>query len=315
MDRWWIYQQERFPIFKHGVLIAVFAAAAVCYSILLRDGAKTAVPPERLPVGAIAIAFISLFLCFLQLRIADEFKDFADDARYRPYRPVPRGLVTLRELGLLAIAVAAIQLGLAVSVGFNLVLLLAVVWGYMVLMSREFFVRDWLKAKPVAYLLSHAVIMPLLALYATACEWVTTTGTPPPSLGWFLLLSLLISLAIELGRKIRAPHDEETGVETYSALWGIQRAAIAWLTIMWLVAIAALLAAAQVELVAPTALLLLPLLTLAMGVTWRFLARPNAYWSKGFEVATGLWTLGVYLAVGVVPLWVRSLSISRFITG
>ena len=36
---------------------------------------------------------------FLQLRIADEFKDFAEDSRFRPYRPVPRGLVTLTELG------------------------------------------------------------------------------------------------------------------------------------------------------------------------------------------------------------------------
>jgi len=302
MERWWIYQQERFPIVKHGMLIAVFAAAAVCYSILLRNGTGTGVP-----VGAIAISFISLFLCFLQLRIADEFKDFADDARYRPYRPVPRGLVTLQELGILAIAVAAIQLGLAVSVGLKLVLLLALVWGYMGLMSREFFVRDWLKARPIMYLLSHAVIMPLLALYAAACDWVSATGVLPPGLGWFLLLSFLISLAIELGRKLRAPQDEETGVETYSALWGMQRAAIAWLTVIWLVAIAALLAAAQVQLIAPTALMLLPLLTLAMVVVWRFLARPSAYWAKGFEVATGLWTLGVYLTVGVIPLWFRNL--------
>ena len=34
----------------------------------------------------------------LQLRLADEFKDFEEDSRYRPYRPVPRGLVSLRDL-------------------------------------------------------------------------------------------------------------------------------------------------------------------------------------------------------------------------
>ena len=52
-------------------------------------------------------------LFFLQLRIADEFKDFEDDARYRPYRPVPRGLVTLRELAWVGVGAAAIQLALA----------------------------------------------------------------------------------------------------------------------------------------------------------------------------------------------------------
>ena len=47
----------------------------------------------------LVVAFVTCFLFFLQLRIADEFKDFEEDTRYRPYRPVPRGLVTLRELG------------------------------------------------------------------------------------------------------------------------------------------------------------------------------------------------------------------------
>ena len=41
------------------------------------------------------MAVVTSFLSFLQLRIADEFKDFDEDSRYRPYRPVPRGLVTL----------------------------------------------------------------------------------------------------------------------------------------------------------------------------------------------------------------------------
>ena len=56
------------------------------------------------------MAFATAFLFFLQLRIADEFKDFEEDSRYRPYRPVPRGLVRLRELGWLGAAAACLQL-------------------------------------------------------------------------------------------------------------------------------------------------------------------------------------------------------------
>src|SRR5207244_2784241 len=105
---------------------------------------------------------------FLQLRIADEFKDFEEDARYRPYRPVPRGLVTLRELGRLGAAAALIQLFLALVLDPSLVLLLAVAWIYLALMSKEFFVGEWLKQHPIPYLISHMVIIPLVDFYATA---------------------------------------------------------------------------------------------------------------------------------------------------
>ena len=39
MNRWWIYQRERFPIVGHGALIAAFSLSAVCYSMLRRGEA------------------------------------------------------------------------------------------------------------------------------------------------------------------------------------------------------------------------------------------------------------------------------------
>jgi len=87
-NKWWVYQKERFPFIAHGPLILAFSASAVCFSSLLREGTPS--------IQSLLAAFSSSFLFFLQLRIADEFKDFEEDSRYRPYRPVPRGLVTLR---------------------------------------------------------------------------------------------------------------------------------------------------------------------------------------------------------------------------
>ena len=98
MNRWVTYQRERFPLAGHGPLVAAFSASAVCFSSLLRG--HLAAPS---PLALIA-AFLTSLVFFLQLRIADEFKDFAEDARLRPYRPVPRGLVTLRELAWVAVA-------------------------------------------------------------------------------------------------------------------------------------------------------------------------------------------------------------------
>src|SRR5207248_2175394 len=104
LARWWTYQRERFPVVAHGILIAAFSSSAVCFSTLLR-GRTT--PPQLL---ALIVAFGTAFLFFLQLRIADEFKDCEEDSRYRPYRAVPRGLVSLRELAVLGVAAAAVQL-------------------------------------------------------------------------------------------------------------------------------------------------------------------------------------------------------------
>jgi 4-hydroxybenzoate polyprenyltransferase len=95
--RWWIYQRERFPLLLHAPLIGAFTSSAVCLSALLR-GAAAAGSADGPRWPAFVAAFGTGLTFFLQLRIADEFKDHDDDARHRPYRPVPRGLVTLREL-------------------------------------------------------------------------------------------------------------------------------------------------------------------------------------------------------------------------
>jgi 4-hydroxybenzoate polyprenyltransferase len=299
MRRWWIYQKERFPIVQHGVLIAIFSSAAVGYSMLLRG--EPLLGGRSHPLGTGLIAALTLFLCFLQLRIADEFKDAADDAQYRPYRPVPRGLVTLRELGIVAIAAAFIQLGLALSMGLALVLLLCLVWAYMALMAQEFFASTWLKARPLLYLLSHAVIMPLLALYATACDWLAAGAAAPSGLAVLLLVSFFNSLVIELGRKIRAPPSEEAGVATYSVLWGRRRAAIAWLSASWLMGMTALWAAMPIQANLPVACVFLLLISGSVILVWRFAKHPTPAWAKGFEVMSALWTVLIYLSLGIAP--------------
>ena len=132
MKRWWIYQKERFPLAAHAPLIAAFSACAVSFSSLLRDSA--------LPSAATyLVAFLVCLLMFLQLRIADEFKDAEDDARWRPYRAVPRGLVKLSELRVVFIGAALSQLVLALWLDPRLLWVLAIAWLYLGLMSVEFF--------------------------------------------------------------------------------------------------------------------------------------------------------------------------------
>jgi len=297
--RWLVYQKERFPLLAHGPLVLAFSFSAVSYSSLLR-GVPGGVPPAP----NIVVAFASALLFFLQLRVADEFKDFEDDSRFRPYRAVPRGLVTLGELAWVGVGAGAVQLALALWLSPALVPYLLLVWGYLALMTREFFVPGWLKARPVVYMVSHMAILPLIDLYATACDWRAAGAPSPHGLAWFLAVSFLNGIVIEVGRKLRAPEQEEDGVETYTALWGRKVAPAVWSGAVVATAAFALLAAHELHFVPPVAGLLAVLVLLAAVTAARFVARPTPGRAKWFEPVSGLWTLCMYLSLGALPrLW------------
>ena len=302
LRRWWTYQGERFPLARHGPPILAFSFSAVTFSWMLRS-------PSGWPNPASAVvAFGSCLIFFLQLRIADEFKDDEEDARYRPYRPVPRGLVTLRELGGLFVIVGVLQLALALWLDARLLVLLFVTWSYLALMSKEFFVGHWLRGKHLLYMVTHMAIMPLVDLYATSTDWLVFQGHPPSGLFWFLLASLFNGMVIEIGRKIRSPHDEEEGVANYSVVWGRPRAVAAWWLVMGLAFACAFLAARRIGFMLPLGIALGATLLAAVLIGVLFLRRQTPGAGMWIENWSGVWTLVLYLSLGPVPLLWRELG-------
>jgi len=301
--RWWVYQRERFPLFANGALVLAFSSSAVCFSRLLR---RDLTWPSWQQLG---VAFGTCLLFFLGLRIADEFKDCEEDALYRPYRPVPRGLVTLRELGRIGATAALLQLVLALWLAPRLIIVLLAGWLYLGLMSNEFFAREWLKARPITYLWTHMFIMPIVDLYATACDWIPAgSNLPPRGLPWFLVASFFNGIVIEFGRKIRAPLDEEVGVQTYSVLWGRRNAVLAWLAMMLVTAVCAARAASNIHFTGPVATTTGTVWVIAFAAGIHFLRRPLPGSGKRFELISGAWTLLLYGSVGLIPLGWRLLA-------
>jgi 4-hydroxybenzoate polyprenyltransferase len=296
MKRWWIYQKERFPLAAHGPLIFAFSACAVSFSALLRGA-----PAPTLQM--LLTAFGVCLLMFLQLRIADEFKDAGEDARWRPYRPVPRGLVKLRELRVLFGIAAVAQVGLVLALDVRLLWVLAVAWIYLALMSAEFFCRDWLKKRPVIYLVTHMGIMPLVDFFGTACEWLPRGSAAPAGLGWFLAASFFNGIVIETGRKLRQPGDEEEGVETYSRLWGRSGGVAVWIGALVLTLLCATLAAARIQFMVPVLVALAGVLSVALAAVPFYLRGSLA--GKRIEAISAVWTLTLYLMLGLVPLAFR----------
>jgi hypothetical protein len=298
MNRWWIYQKERFPLLAHGPLIAAFSACAVSFSALLR-GAPA--PGWQMVLTAFGVCL----LMFLQLRIADEFKDAGEDARWRPYRPVPRGLVTLGELRVVFILAAAVQAVLVLLLDFRLLIVLGIAWSYLALMSVEFFCRDWLKKRPVIYLVSHMGIMPLVDFFGTACEWLPRGSSAPSGLGWFLAASFFNGIVIEIGRKLRQPADEEEGVETYSRLWGKSGGVAVWLIALVATGTCAAMAANVISFAWPVIVALAIVLAVALVSAPLFLR--GSLSGKKIEAIAAVWTLILYLMLGLVPLLIQSI--------
>lgn len=298
--RLWIYQKERFPLAGYLPLVAAFAFSAASYSRICR-GEEGFVPWTRLGAG-----IATSFGIFLLLRLFDEFKDAEDDAAFRPYRPVPRGLVTLRELGWLIAGVIAAMVLLNAWVMPVMLPALGLALGYILVMWREFFVRDWLRRHPVAYMATHMLIMPLTDFYTTGLDWMNARTAMPRGLFLFLAVTFLNGCVIEIGRKIRHPKDEEKGVETYSWLWGPNRAAGIWLGILSLTAVLAHRCCAAGG-YGRTALPFLALCWLGCAAPALLFVKTGRHAAK-IETAAGIWTVCMYLLIGGVPMLAERLG-------
>src|SRR3954453_8868106 len=131
LESLWIYQRERFPLLRTSTLLAVLTAASISVSASLGGRA--------LPGGwTFFVAWSAALIVFFQMRACDEVKDFDDDARHRPERPIPRGLISLGRIVGPGIGLAPLAALAAASLGLGVLLLLGVVWLWLGLMTVEF---------------------------------------------------------------------------------------------------------------------------------------------------------------------------------
>jgi 4-hydroxybenzoate polyprenyltransferase len=294
--RFYIYQKERFPFVGHGLLIAVFSFSAISFA-RLSAGKEGFISVERY----VGVA-IMCFLLFLLLRIADEFKDAEDDIRFRSHLPVPRGLIKLSELKALAIVILLFQLCLQLWLFPKMIALYLIVLFYLALMTKEFFIPEWLKKQPVAYVASHMLIIPLVDIYASGVDWFLEGSPAPFGLLYFFGVSFLNGVVLEVGRKIRVPEDESVGVNTYSAMLGKTKASLLWIAFLTFTLFLSLSAYQTVD----SSVMGRNILFIAFGIcvfpAVLFLFHSKRIWAKGIEITSALWTLIMYLTLGAIPM-------------
>ncbi|MBS6018934.1 MAG: UbiA family prenyltransferase [Leptotrichia wadei] len=323
-----IYLNERFPLGKNSIFVLIFTLSGYIFTGLLYNSkiinqifSKEIKVP--MPWHKIVALFIIIFMFFLQLRITDEFKDYEEDLKYRAYRPVQRGVITLKALGKIGIATVIIQIILAYIIDFKIIYFMIIVWFYMFLMAKEFFIKEWLTKRILIYALSHVVIMIFITLVIVNATQYIVLGEAENiikfgALQWYrhnidialiplFTLNYLNGIVLEIGRKTRRADEEEHGVQTYSKLWGKKKAVVI-LSLLFAVEYFLVilgLSYTYEKYLLLSRLVLLIILIISIYFMIKFLKKDLS--GKIVESVSGLWIVFSSMGMGLLPYFVFSL--------
>jgi hypothetical protein len=209
IKRIFIYLLEMFPL---SSVIASFLSGSMVISVLWKLEHRQA---HFIPVTLLGC--VSLILFSLLLRVMDEFKDYQDDLKNFPQRPLPSGRVHKTDLKVLG---GVILMGIVLlNVWDEMVLLsafgvLLYSLGMLLWFGMEKKIRSSL---PLALATHHPIVLIhflyLFCVYETAFDEVTLRS-------FVTVLPLaLIMTNWELSRKMKFEADENN-YTTYSKIWG-----------------------------------------------------------------------------------------------
>ncbi|MCL2423622.1 MAG: hypothetical protein FWD11_07005 [Micrococcales bacterium] len=212
-----VYFREMYPLGR-----SLFVGYLLCFelyflTLLTNDRTGFNVGPAEVSVG------FTLFAFLLNLRIADDFKDYQTDLTLFPDRPLPSGRTRKSDLVWVLVVLDTVVVGLNVVVVRNHVFF-ALLVAYGVLMSFWFFQRYRIQRSLVLAVVTHNPVQLVMNTYVIsfACARYDIA-----LVGWNNLLILCTlyfpGLIWEIARKVRAPQDE-TEYVTYSSLFGVRKA-------------------------------------------------------------------------------------------
>jgi len=294
LSRFFIYQRERFPFLSHGLFLSAFALCAISYSRICRGEVGF------ISLSSAFVASISVTLFFYILRVVDEFKDRRSDALHRDHLPVPRGLISLHELRNTAFVAMFVIIAINAILNPQILPLLLIPAGFIVLMSYDFFIPRFLHKYWPLYVLSHMFFYPAVDIYSSGFDWFASGLSRPPSgMVWFYLVSLLNGLVYEVGRKIKAPENEEHN--SYTRMYGRTKAILIWAIIISVAFGLNLLAAHNIELGVIGYLCLSLLFISYIVYAWLFYRKPDVKNAKLVDLGSGAWGLLTYICLGALP--------------
>jgi hypothetical protein len=209
MNKWAVFFKERAPIASYFLM----CLGPSLSSIFINQ--------KKFDLN-ILFTFFGLFVFFNVLRMMDEYKDYHKDVIAHPARPLPRGLIDLKEFKV------GINLGLGLMLTFNCSLYLiglktsfylySLVVVHLWLMYKEFYVGEWLNKFPILYAITHQLILISLMLFSLST--IRDQALAFHRIDWVFSLSVLFSFfTYEVCRKLD-PNAHEL-LKTYRHMYGL----------------------------------------------------------------------------------------------
>ena len=183
-----------------------------------------------------------------------------------------------------------------------MIVLYAVVMGYLLLMRVEFFVPHWLKRHQLMYVVSHMIIIPLIDVYASGLDWFLGGFKAPVGLLFFFAVSFMNGIVLEFGRKIKPPDYEEEGVLSYTKYFGTKKAVWVWISVLTATLLLSLVTSYYANYGLVAYYFFGTVFLICLIPAFLFLQKPGTKSAKLIEHASSIWTVFMYLGLGGIPM-------------
>ena len=297
--RLWRYQQERFPLY------AVIPIAVVSGLSSLGVARTLAGLPPVPDAAMTTIVVVTLIGLLLQMRIADEIRNYAVELAHHPGRPLARGLVTRRDLMGLALVVAAAQVALAQIVDARLAMVLAASWCWMIVAPVVTSAVDRLSGRPRPWVqaIIRSSCFGMLAVYATAPIWLPHGGAIAGfGLVAFCLFAVAAALQWEVAQALAGPPGAAPGEPTLKDVWGGLGTGAGWFILVVVASSLAAAVALEMGVLVPVALAVDALIIIAMVLLVRFALDRTPARGRWIAVFASAWVILAPAVVGIGPM-------------
>ena len=216
--RFLAYTNERFPLVP--IVIFVFLLTSG-YAHFFADWFANSFSWSE---PKLWLTMFTVFLFMLQLRMADEIKDFDKDSKAYPDRILSRGIIPLSLVRYTLFSTIALELIISGMMGTSHLLWMVVlqVWGN--LMAKEFFCKEFLDRQVAINLTLHQMILPPLAIYSALPFLTPENSFLDKALVPALIFLTLLYTIYELARKTWSADRENDNADSYTRFWGIDGA-------------------------------------------------------------------------------------------
>jgi 4-hydroxybenzoate polyprenyltransferase len=286
--RWAQFATERYEPVTHAVMATAFA--------LGNAGIAAAAGAARPTVSGTAAAAALVVIFFFRLRVFDEIKDYGIDLVSNSDRPLPRGLISLKEARRAVWILTALELSIVGLAGWPATIAWAAALLYSLAMYREFGVGAWMRPHLELYAMSHTFVAPVLGISVTCLVLGIPFWDIPREVWVFAPANWALFNVFEFSRKTFAPSEERPGVGSYSRRWG-PRGAV-FITLGWVGLALGSVAVVDARLVPGLGLPAGALLLLAAP----YAARPRGPSARSFRVSMSAWATALYVMVGITNL-------------